>query len=109
MTNRLTHSEKASRLDAFLSNDDNFEAVQYNDPRAIARRARNAARFHKAEAVRAVRAEQTAAQAALLVVGQAVSGARGLTGRVVAIDGATVSVDLGGAVRKFIATALTAA
>lgn len=107
--NKLTRTEKAARFDAFVSNDDNFIAVEFNDPRAVALRAKAAARFHKTEKARAARTEQTAAQASAFIVGQTVCASHRFTGEVVAIDGAVVSVNVAGTVRKFLASAVAAA
>lgn len=109
MTSNPTRTEKARRLDAFLSNDDNFKAVSYDDPRAVALRAKAAARFHKKQAGRARQAEKEVAIASTFAIGQLVNCGRGVIGEVVAIDGSRVSVSVAGEVSKYIASALTAA
>lgn len=106
---KLTRTEKAARFDAFVSNDDNFVAVEYNDPRAVAIRAKAAAHNAKTEKARAARAEQTAGQAATFAIGQTVCAAYRFTGEVVAIDGPAVSINVAGTVRKFLADNVKAA
>ena len=101
MTKKLTKSEKAARLDAFLCNDDNFVAVEYNDPRAVALRAKSAALNAHKEAVRAARASATEVTAASFSLGQTIRSRRGERGEVVAIEGQNVSLNVNGTVRKF--------
>ena len=101
MTKKLTKSEKAAKLDEFLSDDDNFVAVEYNDPRAVALRTKSAALNAHKEAVRAARASATEATAASFSLGQTLRTRRGERGQVVAIDGQNVSINVNGAVRKF--------
>lgn len=106
MTNKPTRTEKAARLDAFLSNDDNFVAVEYNDHRAVAHRAKVAANSKRRANAQAKVAAATAEKAAGLVIGQTVSAPRGVVGIIIAIDGSKVRLDNG---RTFIASALTVA
>ena len=107
MTKKLTKSEKAAKLDAFLCNEDNFVAVEYNDPRAVALRAKSAALNARKEAVRAAHASLTEERAASFQIGQTLRSRRGERGEVVAIEGQNVSIRVNGAVRKFNAAFLT--
>jgi hypothetical protein len=98
---KLTKSQKAARLDAFLSNDDNFVAIEYNDPRAIAIRAASAKLHAKKTSVKALRTEDNIKTASSFEIGQTVRTARREIGMISAIEGQNISVLIGGNVRKF--------
>ena len=108
----MTKSQRAARFDRFCSNDDNFVAVEYSDQRAVAiRNAASKRNAHK-NSVQAAREIETSAQAASFSLGQSVyrSNRRALgLGTIVAISGSAISVDFGGKVSKFIASAVTPA
>ena len=109
MTKKLTKSEKAARLDAFLSDDDNFVAVEYNDPRAVALRAKSADLNARKEAARAARTSATEYIATSFRIGQILRTRRGERGEVVAIDKQNISISVNGTVREFNAAFLTVA
>jgi len=105
---KLSRTEKAARLDAFLSNDDNFVAIAYDDPRAVALRAKAAKRNHRTAAARALAVAESVQAAGAFTIGQCVKlKARPLiASTIVAINGDHIALANG---RTFVASALIAA
>jgi hypothetical protein len=106
---QMNKIERASRLDQFLSDDDNFVAVEYNDPRAIELRNRAAKRWKARQRAAAKRAAEDVACAAKFALGQSVRAGRHF-GEVVAVGENTVLFkDASGVVRKCAASMVVAA
>lgn len=81
-----------ARINAFCSNDDNFVAVDYNDPRAVAQRAQDSkSRAAKGKRV-AAKASKDEAAAAMIKVGDKVQVAHGCFREVVEIRGGLLIV-----------------
>lgn len=104
----MTRSEKTARIDAFLSNEDNFVAVAYSDPHAVAIRAKAAKRHARTQKARETAAAASLAAAMAFEAGQPVKLIRRpfVTGNVVAIKGEYVTLDDGS---TYVASALVAA
>lgn len=99
----------SDRLNQFLSDDANFEAVAFHDPRAVAHRAKVAANHQRRMTAQAREAAKAAGKASAFAIGQTLLGARNMIGTVVAIENEFVVVDISGSHRKFHASALRAA
>lgn len=100
-----------ARINEFCSNDDNFVAIDYNDPRAVAIRAKAARRFAKQEAARAAAQVASEEKAAGFSIGQIVAlKNRPLNrGPIAAINGDKITVEINGSARTFTAAMLVAA
>lgn len=97
------------RLNQFLSDENNFEAIAYNDPRAVAHRAKVAANARRRASAQTRETAKAAEKASTFEVGQPVLGARGLRGTIISIDREFVVLNVNGAHRTFHAAALRAA
>lgn len=100
-----------ARINDFCSNEDNFVAIDYNDPRAVAIRAAARRRFASDEAKRAAALAASEEKARGFAVGQIVAMKnRPLNrGPIAAINGDKITVEINGSARTFTAAMLVAA
>lgn len=113
----MARIDNNAKLNAFLSNDDNFVAVGFNDPRAVAHRAKVAAAGKRAMVAQAKVAKANAAHASTFTIGQIVrhknrpfDRAGEVQGPITAMDDRTITIQrANGSSQTFLAIALVAA